>query len=125
MARVAGNVSDPDMLGSIEYAVEHLHVPLLVVLGHEHCGAVAAALGGEKPAGNLGALISQIYVGKQLPKEKEAAQAAAEKNNVLHLSELVTRHSDVLKKAVEEKRLNVVTAIYHLDTGKVEWLENK
>src|SRR5439155_1280302 len=42
--RVAGNIADPFVLGSIEYAVEHLHTPLIVVLGHESCGAVAAAL---------------------------------------------------------------------------------
>ncbi len=45
VVRVAGNISEPFALGSIDYAVEHLHVPLIVVLGHEKCGAVAAALG--------------------------------------------------------------------------------
>ena len=46
--RVAGNVVDPDVLGSIEYAVEHLHARLIVVLGHEKCGAVTAAISNER-----------------------------------------------------------------------------
>src|SRR5947209_2306854 len=55
--RVAGNITDPFTLGSIEYAVEHLHTPLIVVLGHENCGAVAAALTKVEFPGNLGTLI--------------------------------------------------------------------
>ena len=65
--RVAGNIADPFVLGSAEYAIEHLHTPLLVVLGHEKCGAVAAALDPEKPGGNLGKVINDVYTGKQLP----------------------------------------------------------
>src|SRR5438105_3479472 len=52
--RVAGNIADPAVVGSIEYAVEHLHTPLIVVLGHESCGAVAAALDGAKLPGDPG-----------------------------------------------------------------------
>ncbi len=62
--RVAGNISDPFVLGSIEYAVEHLHAPLIVVLGHESCGAVAAALTKVDFPGNLGTLIKEVHVGK-------------------------------------------------------------
>ena len=68
--RVAGNVVDPDVLGSIEYAVEHLHVRLIVVLGHDKCGAVTAALSKETPPpGNLGELIHKIDGGKDLPAD--------------------------------------------------------
>ncbi len=121
--RVAGNIADPFVLGSAEYAVEHLHAPLVVVLGHEKCGAVAAALEAEKPGGNLGKVINDVYVGKQLPEKTEAGLSAAVRNNVLHQVELTTGHSEVLKKAVEEKKLKIVAGVYHLDSGKVEWLD--
>jgi len=67
--RVAGNIADPFVLGSMEYAVEHLHVPLIVILGHTKCGAVDAALAENKPHGNLGKLIEQVYPGKD-PRRK-------------------------------------------------------
>ena len=61
VVRTAGNVADAIALGSIEYAVEHLHSPLLVVLGHQKCGAVNAACSGEKmPSSNLDAIVEKI-----------------------------------------------------------------
>ncbi len=123
--RVAGNIADPFVLGSIEYAVEHLHTPLVVVLGHDHCGAVSAALNPKKPGGNLGMLIRHVFVGKHLPKATEAMHLAAVKNNVLHQAAAITEHSDVLRKAAEEKQFRIEAAVYHLDSGKVEWLEKK
>src|SRR5437660_44710 len=90
--RVAGNVTDPVVLGSIEYAVEHLKTPLIVVLGHEACGAVKAALEDADPEGNLGFLLREIHIGKQLPAEKKAAMDAAVKSNArFHASELTKR----------------------------------
>jgi carbonic anhydrase len=120
--RVAGNIADPFVLGSAEYAVEHLHAPLVVVLGHERCGAVAAALDAEIPGGNLRTVINSVYIGKHLPVEPDAALSAAITNNVLHQTELITDRSYVLKKAADEKKLKIVAGVYHLDSGKVEWL---
>jgi carbonic anhydrase len=121
--RVAGNIADPFVLGSVEYAVEHLHVPLVVVLGHDHCGAVAAALNLKKPGGNLGMLIANVFVGGRLPPSAEAMHLAAVKNNVLHQAEAVTSRSETLKKAADEKEIQIEPAVYHLDSGKVEWLK--
>jgi carbonic anhydrase len=123
--RVAGNVSDPFLLGSIEYGVEHLHVPLVVVLGHEKCGAVDAALSGARFKGNLGLLISSVEVGKDLPKERSEALAAAIRNNARHQASLLTRNSDVVREHVENKGVRVVSGVYRLGTGEVEWLEAK
>jgi carbonic anhydrase len=123
--RVAGNVADPFELGSMEYAVEHLQVPLIVVLGHSKCGAVDAALGENKPRGNLGKLIEQIQTGKDLPSEKGAALQAAIQNNARNQATSLTERSDVLKEFVEHKRLRIVSGVYDLATGKVEWLEEK
>jgi carbonic anhydrase len=125
VVRVAGNIADPFVLGSVEYAVEHLHVPLIVVLGHEKCGAVEAALGEEKPMGNLGKLIGEIDVGKDLPAGKEAALAAAVKNNVRHQTRLLTERSDVIKEHVARKQVRIVSGVYQLATGKVDWLDDK
>jgi carbonic anhydrase len=120
--RVAGNIADPFELGSIEFAVEQLHVPLVVVLGHEKCGAVEAALGPEKPPGNLGRLIGAIDVGKGLPAEKEAALAAAVTNNVRNQTRLLTERSEVIRAHVAKKEVRVVAGVYRLGTGKIEWL---
>src|SRR6516165_380132 len=67
VVRVAGNVTDPAILGSIEYAVEHLKAPLIVVVGHEKCGAVDAALSGGELHGNIAKLIKEVQPGKDLP----------------------------------------------------------
>ncbi len=125
VVRVAGNIADPFVLGSIEYAVEHLHVPLVVVLGHEKCGAVEAGLGKDKPPGNLGRLIGEIEVGKDLPAGKEAALAAAVKNNLRHHTRLLTERSDVIREHVTKKEVRIASGVYQLRTGKVEWLQEK
>jgi carbonic anhydrase len=123
VVRVAGNISEPFALGSIEYAVEHVHVPLIVLLGHEKCGAVEAALGKEKPAGNLGKLIAEIDVGADLPRGNEAALATAISNNARRHTRLLTERSEVIKHHVEKKEVKIVCGIYQLASGKVEWLD--
>ena len=123
VVRVAGNVTSPDITGSIEYAVEHLGPTLVVVLGHGSCGAVQAALSGDKLEGNLETLIKHVDVGKDLPKEKAAALDSAVKNNVLHQMEHLTRDSSVLKEFAATQRIRIVGGVYSLRSGKVEWLE--
>jgi carbonic anhydrase len=123
--RVAGNIADPFVLGSIEYAVEHLHTPLIVVLGHESCGAVAAALTKESFPGNLGKLIKEVHVGKDLPMDRAAALPAAVKNNVLFHAAQLTQRSDVLKEEAAKKKVKIVSGVYRLESGNVEWIEGK
>jgi carbonic anhydrase len=123
--RVAGNISDPFMLGSVEFAVENLKVPLIVVLGHENCGAVAAALGDKLPGGNLGKLVQEIHPGKDLPAGRKEALAKAVANNSEHQAELMTSRSELIKKYVDEKKVRIVSGVYGLSTGKVEWLPGK
>jgi len=121
--RVAGNITDPGVVGSIEYAVEHLKCPLIVVLGHESCGAVKAAMHLEEVHGNLGALIEQVRVGKDLPKDAKAALEAAVKTNVLHHAGELTHKSTVLKDFVASGRVQVMAGVYSLTTSDVSWLE--
>ncbi len=125
VVRVAGNVGEPFALGSIDYAVEHLHVPLIVVLGHDQCGAVAAAMGEHKPEGNLGKLLEEVHLGEHLSANRDEAMAGAVQNNAVHQAELLTAHSEIIRELVGQKKVRVVTAIYHLDSGKVHWIESK
>jgi len=120
--RVAGNVTDPAIIGSIEYAVTELKSPLVVVLGHEECGAVKAALSGKKLPGDLGELIKLVDVGKDLPKDKNEALLTATKANIQHSATVLATKSDILKDFVANKRITIVTGIYSLESGKVNWL---
>jgi carbonic anhydrase len=123
--RVAGNVTDPAILGSIEFAVQELRVPLIVVMGHESCGAVKAAIDGGPLEGNLNTLIKMVDPGKDLPKDAKAALAGGIKNNVQRQAQLLTEKSKVIKEMAESKRVGIASAVYALDTGKVDWLETK
>lgn len=123
--RVAGNVLDPVSLGSIEYAAEHLHTPLLILLGHEKCGAVGATLETkEKPQGNIGAIVRKIMpaVKKASAKggSKDEILGNAIKENVLLSENYMFRKSAVLKHLVDSGKLKVVTGVYSLSTGEVE-----
>jgi carbonic anhydrase len=122
--RVAGNVAHDayGMLGSAEYAVAALKVPLVVVIGHENCGAVEAALKGKALPGNLGKLIKAIHVGKDLPADKTAALAAATRANALYQAQQMIEQSDVLRDFQRSGRILVVPAVYSLTTGEVTWL---
>lgn len=121
--RLAGNIAEQAVLGSIEYAVDHLHVPLVVVLGHEGCGAVGAAVEGKTFPGKLGWLVKQVYTGDNLPADKQAALAAGIRANALHAARLI-RQSPELKELVAGKRVQIVAGVYSLTMGKVTWLES-
>jgi carbonic anhydrase len=123
---VAGNVSGPEVLASMEYSVVKLKTPLIVVIGHTNCGAVETAVEGkELPSANLKHLIDLIHTGP-LPKDakdKDAVLNAAIRANVLHQAKLLTRDSSILKEFAEAKRILIVPAVFSLKTGAVEWLE--
>lgn len=123
--RVAGNVVAADVVGSIEYAVLHLETPLLLILGHEGCGAVTAALAAM--AGAVGEpvsiqkLVALIEPGlKGLDPKLDAAgrlRAAVEANVRWGLRQL-SEHPDG-KKALEAKRVALQGAVYELESGAV------
>ncbi len=124
VVRVAGNVTSPEILGSIEYAVEHLGPTLVVVLGHTKCGAVTAALAGEKLEGNLGELIERVAVGSNLPHDKTAALDAAVDANVQRQCQQLVNQSTVLSEFASSNRVRIVGGTYDLKSGKVKWLAN-
>jgi carbonic anhydrase len=120
VVRVAGNILDDHALGSIEYAAEHLHVPLVVVLGHDKCGAVQAAVSGGDAPGHIGSLVEAI--------EPAVEDAKSEQGDLLdnaidaNVRRVVTeiRHSEpILEHEVEAGKLTVVGARYKLDSGEV------
>lgn len=118
--RVAGNVIDPVVLGSIEYAAEHLHTRLLVVLGHEGCGAVQATLAGGTPPPNISELTKRIA--PAVEKTKGGGMEAAVSENVRLQMHHALAESQILTELAAKNEITVVGAVYHLESGAVEWL---
>ena len=123
VVRTAGNIADPIALGSMEYAVEHLHSRMLVVLGHERCGAVAATLSGEPmPTDNLAALVAKIKPGIERLKglvQGDTLMSLAVEANVHHSASNVVEMSPIVRHEVASGKLTVVKAVYKLGTGEV------
>ena len=127
VVRVAGNVLDPISLGSIEYAAEHLHAPLLILLGHESCGAVSAALDAKgEPEGNIGAIVKKIMPAIEKAKAKGGSRddilANAIKENVILSYKDICGKSPLLTHLIDKGELKVVAGVYHLASGEVEQL---
>ena len=119
--RVAGNVIDDEVLGSIEYAVERLGVPLVVVLGHERCGTVEAALGTEPARGHVEALVRRIRAAVADARKRPGdAIDNAVRDNVAASVKAVQTSKPVLAPLVQKGRVKVVGARYDLDSGAVE-----
>lgn len=122
VVRVAGNVGGPEVYASIEYAVAELKAPLVVVLGHSHCGAVATALKAkELPSYNLKLLIGLVNVGENLPTNPEMALAAAIRNNVREQTMFLTQQSEIIRRAAKAGEIMIVPAVYDLESGHVAW----
>lgn len=128
--RVAGNVSGPVATGSLEYAVEHLEVPLVVVLGHSDCGGVKAALSvvtqGKKfpksKYGSIGAFVDKIVPTiRRLPKSRRTLDRAIEANARAQARSLAKREP-ILAERVKDGRLKVVAATYDIASGRVTFL---
>ena len=121
--RVAGNVASDTELASIEYAAVHLHTPLLVVMGHQKCGAVTAAAESGEAEGHLPSLLALI----RPAVERATAQPGdlidnAVRINVENVVRQVRGSQPVLAALVDRGGLRVVGAVYSLDSGKVAWL---
>jgi carbonic anhydrase len=130
VVRVAGNIPDPIIIGSIEYAVEYLGSPLIMVLGHSRCGAVTAAVDATgHEHGNTGAIIKTIAPAVQLAAKKtkgadksELVEAAADINIKLAAQSLVEQ-SAIIRSLVDSGKIKIVNAKYDLDDGTVKLLE--
>ena len=114
--RLAGNVIDAHQLGSIEYAAGHLGCPLIVVLGHTHCGAVDAAINHD-PEGFIKFITDEIRLA--IGDEKDPYNACI--MNVNHSLSMI-QHSLEIHHIEEMEGLNVVGAVYHIEDGHVDFL---
>ena len=121
--RTAGEVVKDVELGSIEYAVEHLHVPLVIVLGHKRCGAVEAAVKGGAAPGNIASIVELIKPAvEEAKKQKGDVLDNAVKINVRMVSEQI-KSSDIIGHFMKEQRVKVVKGYYDLDDGTVTIME--
>jgi carbonic anhydrase len=123
--RVAGNVAGDEELASIEYAVEHLHTPLLVVMGHQKCGAVTAAAEPGKADGHLPSLLRLIR--PAVERARSQPGDLIENAVRINVENVVTQinSSKPLSECVARGDLHVVGAVYALDTGRVTWLPSQ
>jgi carbonic anhydrase len=121
VVRTAGEVLDAAGIGSIEYAVAHLGSPLLLVLGHEHCGAVAAAVADAKEPGHIASIVKAIRpaVAKTKGQPGDPLQNAV-RANVQDIAARLRDTGPVLSEKVKAGRLKVMGATFSLRTGKVE-----
>lgn len=129
VVRVAGNIAGTSETGTMEYGAEHLHVPLLVVMGHTKCGAVkAAAAGGDAPPGALGELVSQVKPAVERAQrmnpdaESDSLVAEAIKENVWQTIFTLLKSSPVLAERAQSGELKIVGAVCDVSSGKVQWL---
>lgn len=128
VTRVAGNVASTDVIASLEYAVAELHTPVIVVMGHQGCGAVGATMDfveNRRDLGhNLNHLVAQIIPAVNDPKACDLPEAVC--RNAIYAADRLLDGSNILLEAFYRKKnpILICAAYYNMDTGKVEWLDN-
>lgn len=129
VGRVAGNFANEDQLGGLEFATKVSGSKLVLVMGHEHCGAVKAAVDDVK-LGNITGLLSNIrpvveeteYEGDRTSSNQEFVDMVCE-NNVRHTIEEIRANSPILKEMEDNGEIKIVGGVYDLDTGEVVFLK--
>jgi carbonic anhydrase len=119
VCRVAGNVATPEEIGSLEFSVVVLGVKVILVLGHERCGAVKAAIEGGELPGQIGSLTKAIKPAVDRSKDQagDKVENAVKENVRLQIENL--KKSAVITQLIQEGKLKVVGGYYDLDTGAV------
>ncbi len=129
VARVAGNFVNEDILGSMEFACKVSGSKLILVMGHEHCGAVKAAIDDVK-LGNITPMLEKIrpavevvsYDGERNSKNEDFVHMVCE-SNVKNTKEEIRMNSPILKEMEDKGEIKIVGAVYDMDTGKVSFME--
>jgi carbonic anhydrase len=125
VVRTAGNVVDDVAIGSLEYAVEHLGVKLIVVLGHERCGAVSASVKGGEVPGHICAITNKIKPSvKAAKKQKGDLVENTVKENVRSVVKELKTSKPILTEFIKKHGLKIIGARYDLDTGAVVKITN-
>lgn len=126
--RVAGNVCGTDELGTVEYGVDHLETPLLIVLGHTKCGAVTAACTNATVHGRIPALLNNIKPAVEKTRKchrelsGDALICACAVENVWHSIEVLLTHSQSIQDRTKAGKVKVVGAMYNIEDGTIEWI---
>lgn len=128
VGRVAGNFVNEDLLGSMEFGCKVAGSKLILVLGHEHCGAIKAAIDDVK-LGNITAMLTKIrpavdkviYDGDRTSKNEEFVVKVCE-SNVMNTIEQIRTNSPILKEMEDNKQIKIVGGVYDMDTGIVTYL---
>lgn len=131
--RVAGNIVAPSQIGSIEFAVEKFGTPLVVVLGHTHCGAVSTTLDELQrpgtPSRNLRSIVDRVrpsvqgLLSTELRESPELLLRAAVRTNVSIAANILRHSTEALERLVESGSLLIVGAEYSLETGQVDFFD--
>jgi carbonic anhydrase len=131
--RVAGNIVAPSLVGSVEFAASEFGTRLVVVMGHTHCGAVAAtvqalAYGGGPESKNLRSIVDRIAPNVQhlfdAPVDAQARLTAAVSANALASARAMRHASPALQELVDRGRVVILSAVYDLETGIVNFLDD-
>lgn len=131
VVRVAGNIVAPSGLGSVEFAVATFGTELVVVMGHTHCGAIAATVDAIRSEGAVPTSSIRAIVDRVAPSITELVQAgctetdlrAAVRANVRASANQLRHGSTILEEAIAERRLLVVGALYELESGRVDFFD--
>ena len=123
VVRIARNIVDDAVLDTMEYGAAHLDVPLIVVLGHTRCGAVAAAVSGASSPRHMRALHEALEPAVRAARNDagDAIDNASRRNVILQVERL-RRAGPKLAELCEARRLHIVGAMYDIETGAVDWL---
>ena len=132
VGRVAGNFVDEDMLGSMEYACKVSGAKLIVVMGHESCGAIKATIENER-LGNITAMLSKIKPALEMSKdfvgertiENHAFVERVVKDNIINTIRTIPLKSPVLKEMLDKGEIKIVGAYYSFETGEVSFLNEQ
>ena len=130
VARIAGNFVNDDILGSLEFACKVSGSKLIVVLGHEHCGAIKSAIDDVK-LGNITTMLEKIkpavanasvnFTGEKTSKNHEFVESVCS-HNIHHAIEQIRAKSPILKEMEDNGEIKIIGGIYQMETGKVEFL---
>ena len=123
VVRTAGNVVDSVCMGSIEYGAEHLHIPLIIVLGHEGCGAVQATVDGGHSCGCLNEILKKINISLEAVSDSDNLYIACENENIRNTIRQIKGNS-VIAGLLEKGDVTVIGAKYGLRDGVVTFFDS-
>lgn len=119
VVRVAGNVANPSSIASIEYAIAHLGTKLIIVMGHESCGAVAAAIAGGDNGPNLNHLLG--FIAPAVKANQGAEMSIVVKANAKKTTADLVENSSIISEAVKSTDVKILSAYYNLSNGKIDF----